>query len=1404
MYAKVNEYKDILKSNEQEYDVYLILQDGTKVDADISGFRLIYTLGEKIIGNFVSRRVEFNLFNTSLYNITNKEFEVFVGLKDNNAFNYISLGKFIANKPETKDEKTDECSIIANDYSLKFKTPYEPVITFPCTVSNAIKQICEHLNIEYIANDFINANFLLREFFIAEDANFFQVIKGLSEAGFANAHIVNSNSLIVKSPSKSKAYTFDLNEIFELKKEDNNFGPLNAVVASRVVADDGSTTEDVYARNEESISKNGIYEYKVIQNDAIDYDRQTAVNNMLAGILDFEYVPATIETVYNPATEVGDLLEVPDAKTDTSFLLYAKEITADLASGLMTIESTEKTKTETDYTAATVKDKRQKTEYKVNKMEGKITQLISKTDTQSERITSITADLNGVETRVSSTETKIENAESAIEETQADVQELDAKVDDEVSNLQSQIDGTIQFWNGSEIPTLNNEPASLWTTEEDKNNHRADLYTVIEDVDGELKQGKSYRFDKVGTTWTWIELKDNELSAVQALAASKAKVFVTTPKVPYNVGDLWLRNKELYECQTAKDASGTYSETDWVKATKYTDDTAAALAQMTADQAIQNTTLTATTEEAKEFHIENSADSYCKSIEIYGESTQETRSGKNLFNYDTVSYYSTIEKVSVNGEDCYKSKNLTNGIWATIYTNQSNMEVGKKYTMSFDIWADIETTFDRNTFYVNSNTSTTHNLSKITTSRQKLVSTFTYGENGGLGILHIYPHYVSGNNIYIGNVQIEEGESASEYEPYGQMPSPEFPSEIKSVSGKNELDVSNVNNTSLGLIWTNNNNKIILSGTATSNYSQTSRIKKNLPKGTYVFSHTNKNSNLKFNIWLYNSNGDLIGNTKLNNPVTTTEEVVGWVLYVEGVVSGTAYNETIEVQLAKGSIATYYVPYNHIGFKSIGKNWLNKEEITQGTLNDGSKSTGYTPLTITDTGISTTVANNYAYGVFVGQIQINDLVIGEEYKILGIADEKFHQIYIYTDKLWGNNIISGDVRVGVSFIAPTTSVIIGFYATANIKGETKKISDIRLIKVTEELNDNYEPYKESIITIPLTEPLRSLPNVIADKIYAKVGKIKKELNLGLVVLNGTQVSYIDTAGDDFTTIAIATGIAGQFKSAIYLSNYFVYGSTGNNRLVLNLNSRVIYLKLDNAVSGVVASDTNEQRLEKIKSWLSNNNVEVIYELAEPIVTEITDPAMIEALEHIRTFAGITNITSDASAKLTYYTNTALNDEYETKLNANKQYTQTVEKFAEQEITNESIINSVSEVKTTIQNDYMSKEEASTQYTQLSKKFEFDVNTAIADLKNNGVSKVVSSIITIDENGLTSGRSDSEYYNVMNNTGNYQYNAGQLLAKYDKDGAEIPRLKSDIGVIAGVKHVKENVAGVIHHKTYVIE
>lgn len=142
-----------------------------------------------------------------------------------------------------------------------------------------------------------------------------------------------------------------------------------------------------------------------------------------------------------------------------------------------------------------------------------------------------------------------------------------------VGGLQSQIDGAIESFFYEYNPTTSNVPASQWTTTEEKNKHLNDTFT-------NLKTGRSWRWTKSGSSYSWVEITDT--ATVEALAKagkaqdtadSKRRVFVSTPYPPYDIGDLWVQGTsgDIMRCKTAR-ASGSYYASDWVKASKYTDD----------------------------------------------------------------------------------------------------------------------------------------------------------------------------------------------------------------------------------------------------------------------------------------------------------------------------------------------------------------------------------------------------------------------------------------------------------------------------------------------------------------------------------------------------------------------------------------------------------------------------------------------------------------------------------------------------------------------------------------------------------------------------------------------------------------------------------------------------------------
>lgn len=164
-----------------------------------------------------------------------------------------------------------------------------------------------------------------------------------------------------------------------------------------------------------------------------------------------------------------------------------------------------------------------------------------------------------------------------------------------ITDLQNQVDGAIETWFYEGVPTLKNAPASSWTTDKDKDTHLGDLYY-------DNKTGKAYRFAKDGNTYKWTIITDTDIakalsdaSKAQETADGKMKVFSTQPTPPYQVGDIWVNatypsdgstyKNEVLRCQTKKAAGSLFAIGDWIKASKYTDDTVANAAKTAAEKA---------------------------------------------------------------------------------------------------------------------------------------------------------------------------------------------------------------------------------------------------------------------------------------------------------------------------------------------------------------------------------------------------------------------------------------------------------------------------------------------------------------------------------------------------------------------------------------------------------------------------------------------------------------------------------------------------------------------------------------------------------------------------------------------------------------------------------------------------
>lgn len=145
-----------------------------------------------------------------------------------------------------------------------------------------------------------------------------------------------------------------------------------------------------------------------------------------------------------------------------------------------------------------------------------------------------------------------------------------------LSGLQAQIDGQIETFFYDYEPSLQNLPASEWTSTEERKKHEGDLFYW-------KSTGYAYRFMQDGATWKWQMIQDNDISKAlaqaekaQDTADGKRRTFVVQPSPPYDIGDLWSQDGgDILTCVVSRAAGSVYASSDWKKLNKYTDDTVA-------------------------------------------------------------------------------------------------------------------------------------------------------------------------------------------------------------------------------------------------------------------------------------------------------------------------------------------------------------------------------------------------------------------------------------------------------------------------------------------------------------------------------------------------------------------------------------------------------------------------------------------------------------------------------------------------------------------------------------------------------------------------------------------------------------------------------------------------------------
>lgn len=163
------------------------------------------------------------------------------------------------------------------------------------------------------------------------------------------------------------------------------------------------------------------------------------------------------------------------------------------------------------------------------------------------------------------------------------------EVSESLNNLQEQVDGQIESYYYDYEPTLFNEPASNWTSTEERKKHEGDLFY-------DKSSGYAYRFYQEGSTWKWQLIRDTDITKALQTAETakdtadhKRRTFVVQPEPPYDIGDMWTNGTDILTATASRPLGSAFSMEDWQKLNTYTDDT---VANQALEEARKSTNLT--------------------------------------------------------------------------------------------------------------------------------------------------------------------------------------------------------------------------------------------------------------------------------------------------------------------------------------------------------------------------------------------------------------------------------------------------------------------------------------------------------------------------------------------------------------------------------------------------------------------------------------------------------------------------------------------------------------------------------------------------------------------------------------------------------------------------------------------
>lgn len=482
-------------------------------------------------------------------------------------------------------------------------------------------------------------------------------------------------------------------------------------------------------------------------------------------------------------------------------------------------------------------------------------------------------------------------------------------------------------------------------------------------------------------------------------------------------------------------------------------------------------------------------------------------------------------------------------------------------------------------------------------------------------------------------LKYSKGKYMKDYEIYGNSvqdgtPSPENPVEIQSVGDltKNLIPYPyfSTTKTTNGVTFTDNGDgSITVNGTATANavfYLVDKQDNYTLDKcglkigDSYTISKTSISgddlANIYFTANYYDENGKMQEGAVISNSNTATKTIKpdfkSWGIYLLVLKDKTINNTTIKIQLEKGSSATEYEPYHKydIPIMVAGKNLIPYPYMYTTKTENG--------VTWTDNGDGSVTVSGTATGYSDFIFKIMSIAPNKTFTFSKNQSDDAANIAFILKQLDENRVPVGtEINLIPTVMTHTFNTVENAryiqiackrYGNAECKGTYKPMLELG------DAATEYEPYHEPITThIYLDEPLRKVGGYFD---YVDFKKQKVVRNIKEITLNGSENWRLQGTNENgiigfIYTVSMESASSTTNIPALSTHLTYRYGSFSN------ITEQGFLVQHGAGVTNIYIRMLNEEisNITAFKTWLSENNVTVYYQMLAPTEESISLPTL---------------------------------------------------------------------------------------------------------------------------------------------------------------------------------------------------